>query len=89
MRPLKSVIFSAIDAAEAQLASPEESGGRKLVGSLALALQGSLLLRHSSSAVAGAFLAARLGGEGGLVFGALAPGADVAGILARAWPAAA
>jgi putative acyl-CoA dehydrogenase len=79
---------AAIDAVEAQLAAPDESGARKLVESLALALQGSLLLRHSPGAVSDAFLATRLGREGGFAFGAMSEGADIAGILVRAWPAA-
>jgi putative acyl-CoA dehydrogenase len=79
---------AALDAVEAGLAAAEEAGARRLVESMALALQGSLLLRHCPSAVSDAFLATRLAGEGGFAFGSLSAGADVPAILARAWPAA-
>jgi putative acyl-CoA dehydrogenase len=76
----------ALDAGEAQLVHPEESQARRLVESLALALQGSLLVRHSPPHVADAFCATRLGGEGGYAFGTLPKSADVSAILTRAWP---
>jgi putative acyl-CoA dehydrogenase len=79
---------AALDAVEARLGAPEEAGARRLVESMALALQGSLVLRHCPSAVSDAFLATRLAGEGGFAFGSLSAGADVPAILARAWPAA-
>jgi putative acyl-CoA dehydrogenase len=66
------------DAAEA------EGQARRFVERLALALQGSLLVRHAPGAVADAFCAGRLGGEAGRAFGALPPGADIAAILDRA-----
>src|SRR4051812_40312889 len=44
---------------------------RRIAGLLALCLQGSLLLRHSPSAVADAFCATRLGGDWGAVLGTL------------------
>ncbi|MDQ4049915.1 MAG: acyl-CoA dehydrogenase family protein, partial [Actinomycetota bacterium] len=44
---------------------------RSTVEGLALALQGSLLVRSAPAAVANAFCAARLGGEGGRAFGTL------------------
>jgi putative acyl-CoA dehydrogenase len=63
---------------------PEVEGqARRLVERLALALQGALLVRHSPPAVADAFCASRLGGEGGRAFGTLPPGADLAAILRR------
>jgi len=80
---------AALDAAEAGLVSPDEAGARKLVESLALALQGALLVRHAPKAVSDAFVATRLGAEGGLAFGAIPPGFDSGAILARAWPSAA
>jgi len=58
---------------------------RRLVERVALALQGSLLVRHAPAAVADAFCATRFGG-GGYAFGTLPAGADFAGILARALP---
>jgi putative acyl-CoA dehydrogenase len=73
---------------EAWLARPGdlEPVARRLVEQLALALQASLLVRGAPREVADAFCAARLGGEGGLGFGALAPGLDPAPILQRAAP---
>jgi putative acyl-CoA dehydrogenase len=54
---------------------------------MALALQASLLVRHSPSAVADAFSASRLDGDSGREYGTLAPGADLAAIIARHTPA--
>ena len=53
---------------------------------MALALQGSLLVRHAPPAVADAFCASRLGGDRGRAFGTLPPGLDPAAIVARATP---
>src|SRR4051812_3480928 len=80
---------AALDEAEAGLAKPEEGTARRLVESLALALQGSLLVRHSPAPVSDAFCATRLAGGHGYAFGTVPAGADVGSILARAWPAAA
>jgi putative acyl-CoA dehydrogenase len=60
---------------------------RGLVEDLALALQGSLLVRHAPVAIADGFCAARLEGRGGRVYGTLPPGADARAIIARAYPA--
>jgi putative acyl-CoA dehydrogenase len=60
---------------------------RKLVEDLALALQGSLLVRHSPPPVADAFCAARLDGGGGRVYGTLPRGVAAAAIVDRALPA--
>ncbi len=60
---------------------------RRMVEELALALQGSLLVRYAPPAVADAFCAARLGGEGGRVYGTLPTGVDAKAILDRALPA--
>ena len=59
---------------------------RRLVERLALALQGSLLVRFSPPAVADAFCATRLAGDGGLVFGTLPAGIDFDAIIQRARP---
>lgn len=48
------------------------------------AIQKSLLVRHAPSAVADAFCASRLGGEGGRAFGTLPAGTESAAILPRA-----
>ena len=60
---------------------------RRVVEDLALALQASLLVRHAPPAVADAFCAARLGGEGGRAYGTLPAGVDTGAILDRALPA--
>jgi putative acyl-CoA dehydrogenase len=54
------------------------------VEGLALALQASILLREAPPAVADAFVAARLGEDRGLDYGAVPAGIDVATIAARA-----
>lgn len=59
---------------------------RRVVGEMALALQGSLLVRYGHPAVADAFTASRLAGDWGSVFGTLPTGVDTAAIIARATP---
>ncbi len=54
---------------------------------MALALQGSLLVRHAPPAVADAFCAARLAGDAGLNFGTLPAGVDLEAIITRHTPA--
>ena len=63
-----------------------EFRARRVVVRMATLLQGSLLLRHSDAAVADAFCASRLDGDGGLVFGTLPHGVDAASIVQRASP---
>ncbi|GAA0617046.1 DNA alkylation response protein [Kribbella sandramycini] len=53
------------------LADLGEAGARRLAARMALCLQASLLLRHSTPAVADAFVGSRLGGDWGGVFGTL------------------
>ncbi|MBV9467082.1 MAG: acyl-CoA dehydrogenase family protein [Solirubrobacterales bacterium] len=60
---------------------------RHTVEELAVALQASLLVRHSPPPVADAYCAARLGGEGGRAYGTLPAGVDAGAILDRALPA--
>jgi putative acyl-CoA dehydrogenase len=60
---------------------------RRIVEDLAVALQASLLVRHAPPAVADAFCAARLAGEGGRAYGTLPAGVDAAAIVERAYPA--
>ncbi|WP_405058438.1 acyl-CoA dehydrogenase family protein [Kribbella sp. NBC_01505] len=48
-----------------------EAGARRLAARMALCLQASLLVRHSTPAVADAFVASRLAGDWGGVFGTL------------------
>jgi putative acyl-CoA dehydrogenase len=64
-----------------------EVRARRLVESMALALQGSVVLRHASPAVADAFCAGRLAADSGRAFGTLPAGLDHTGIVKRAWPA--
>ncbi|ASR38693.1 DNA alkylation response protein [Prauserella marina] len=63
-----------------------EFRARKVVETLALALQGSLLVRHGDPAVADAFCASRLGGDWGVAFGTLPSGADSRAIIDRIAP---
>jgi len=73
---------------ESQFSDPAtlESRARRVVESMALCLQGSLLVRHAPAAVADAFCAARLAGEGGLEYGTLPAGTDFEAIIARGRP---
>jgi putative acyl-CoA dehydrogenase len=63
-----------------------EARARRVVERLALALQASLLVRHSPPAVADAFCASRLDGGGGLAFGTLPAGVDAGVIVERHRP---
>ncbi len=60
-----------------------EQRARRVVEGMALCLQGSLLVRNAPAAVADAFCASRLGGDGGLEYGTLPAGADFDAIIAR------
>jgi len=64
-----------------------ERRARRVVESMALALQGSLLVRHAPAAVADAFCASRLARDGGFAFGTLPTSVDIDTIVARATPA--
>lgn len=63
-----------------------EGHARRLAELLALALQGSLLLRHAPSEVADAFCASRLAGDSGFAFGTLPAGTDFETIIERSRP---
>jgi putative acyl-CoA dehydrogenase len=56
---------------------------RRLVETMALVLQGSLLVRHAPHAVADAFCASRFGGDWGLAFGTLPRQVDTRAIIGR------
>jgi len=73
---------------ERQFSDPAtlEMRARRIVEGMALALQGSLLVRHGSPAVADAFCASRLGGDGGLEYGTLPAGSDFETIIERNRP---
>ncbi len=58
---------------------------RWLVERLALCQQGSLLLRHAPGEVAGCWIAARIGGAGGRLFGSLTGEVPAARLLERAF----
>jgi len=60
-----------------------ESRARRVVEKMALALQGSLLVRYGDEAVADAFCASRLSGDWGQAFGTLPPGTDFVRIIDR------
>ncbi len=63
-----------------------EHRARRIVEHMALALQASLLVRHAPPAVADAFCAARLTGDGGLQYGTLPATVDTQAIIARHTP---
>jgi putative acyl-CoA dehydrogenase len=63
-----------------------EIRARRLTEKMALAFQGSLMVRHADPAAADAFCASRLEGNAGLAFGTLPPGLDCARIAERARP---
>ncbi len=76
-----------VHAAEVFASGEPQFSARRVVEDLAVALQASLLVRSSPGAVADAFSAARLGGQGGRVYGTLPAGVDAAAIVDRALPA--
>ena len=63
---------------------PTEAGARRFVERLALGLQGSLLVRFASPALADAFCASRLSGEWSGAYGTLPGGVDIASLVAEA-----
>jgi putative acyl-CoA dehydrogenase len=71
-----------------ELSAPEtlELRARRVVEGMALCLEGSLVVRHAPAAVADAFCASRLGGEGGLEYGTLPAGTDFGAIIERHQP---
>jgi putative acyl-CoA dehydrogenase len=60
---------------------PGRLTGRRLVATMALALQASLLIRHAPAPVADAFCASRLGADWSPVFGSLPTGVDTAALI--------
>jgi putative acyl-CoA dehydrogenase len=64
-----------------------EARARRVVERMALALQGSLLVRYGDEAVADAFCASRLSGDWGQAFGTLPAGVDFGRIIERNRPA--
>jgi len=66
------------------VADPAEATARRLAESMAVVLQGALLIRHGHPAVADAFAATRLAGDRGRAYGTLPAGTPTAEIFARA-----
>lgn len=79
-----------VAAIEALLVQPDalETQARYLVESLAVVIQGYLLLQHAPAAIADAFIATRIAHQGGLAYGTLPRTVDHRRIVARAWPPA-
>jgi putative acyl-CoA dehydrogenase len=77
-----------VERLKSQFADPAtlESRARRVVESMALALEGSLLVQSAPPAVADAFCASRLGGDGGLEYGTLPAGSDFETIIERSRP---
>jgi putative acyl-CoA dehydrogenase len=71
----------------AELAAPSPQRARWLAELAALCLQASLLVRHAPAAVADAFVATRLGGDGGRTFGVLRSDVPARAIVDRVTPA--
>jgi putative acyl-CoA dehydrogenase len=63
--------------------SDAEAGARRLAARMAVCLQASLLVRNSTTAVADAFVASRLAGDWGGVFGTLPRTTPFAAIVDR------
>jgi len=63
-----------------------EARARRIVEAMALALQGSLIVRYAPQPVAEAFCASRLAGDAGHAFGTLPPGIDFRAIVDRHRP---
>ncbi len=76
----------AIERLKKDAADPSEQAARRLAESMAVTLQASLLVRHGHPAVADAFTATRLSGEGGRAYGTLPQGTRTQDILPRALP---
>lgn len=76
----------AIERLETELREPDEHEGRarRIVAMMATALQASLMIRHSPQAMADAFCATRLGGDGWGAYGGLPAGIDQRCIVERA-----
>jgi putative acyl-CoA dehydrogenase len=77
-----------VERLRAQFTDPAtlESRARRVVENMALALEGSLLVRHGAPAVSDAFCASRLAGDAGLEYGTLPAGTDFETIIERSRP---
>jgi putative acyl-CoA dehydrogenase len=79
-----SGLFATGAGASATAAFDVQFSARRVVEDLGFALEASLLVRHSTPAVADAFCAARLGADRGHAYGTLPLGVDTAAIVDRA-----
>ncbi len=86
VREQTTAVFGNEDQSDQQRLYDSQFRARRIVEDLAVTLQASLLVRHSTPAVADAFCAARLGGEGGRVYGTLPAPVDAKAIIDRALP---
>jgi putative acyl-CoA dehydrogenase len=68
------------------LAEQREMLARRFAQRLILTIQGTLMLQHAPSAFAEAFIASRIDGECGRVYGSLTAASVQEDILKRAWP---
>ncbi len=66
--------------------SGAEVSARRLAARMATCLQGALLLGGGDPVVGDLFCASRLGGDGGLTFGTLPAGPELADVTRRATP---
>jgi putative acyl-CoA dehydrogenase len=86
-RGANASLDSAIDSVKDKLAHPRgETAARNLVETVALALQGAVLVRSVPPAISDAFCATRLGDRPAMSYGAFDAKIDVDAILARAIP---
>jgi putative acyl-CoA dehydrogenase len=69
-----------------EAAAPSQALARRLSEAMAVTLQAALLIRFSVPAVADAFIATRLAGDGGRAYGTLPPGVRAEEVIARATP---
>jgi putative acyl-CoA dehydrogenase len=76
----------AIASLKKEVVAADEASARRLAESLAVTLQGALLVRYGHPAVADAFVATRLAGDRGRAYGTLPAGVGVRDILPRALP---
>lgn len=75
-----------VERLQGELSAPQEheARARRIVERMAIALQASLLIRHSPQALADAFCATRLEGDHGAVYGTLPANLDTRTIVERA-----
>jgi putative acyl-CoA dehydrogenase len=82
-----SRLDAAVKDLRSMISSAAEPEARLVVERMALALQGSLLVRQAPASVADAFCASRLTGDHGYAFGTLPAGLDLRPVVDRATPA--